>query len=120
MPQEEWRRPGPTDLIFPKWQRELFNTILEEEGLRLDREGRPRTAYSLRHAYTCLRLLEGADIYPIAKNCRTSVEIIEKYYAAHIKTRLDAAAINVMRPHTKAKQETKLLRNSKLHPIYSC
>jgi hypothetical protein len=42
--------------------------------------------------------MEGADIYQIAKNCRTSVEMIEKYYAAHIKTSLDAAAINVMRP----------------------
>jgi hypothetical protein len=41
--------------------------------------------------------MEGADIYQIAKNCRTSVEMIEKYYAAHIKTSLDAAAINVMR-----------------------
>jgi integrase len=55
------------------------------------------TAYSLRHTYICLRLMEGADIYQIAKNCRTSVEMIEKYYAAHIKTRLDATAINVMR-----------------------
>lgn len=36
--------------------------------------------------------MEGADIYQIAKNCRTSVEMIEKYYAAHIKTNLDAAA----------------------------
>ena len=43
--------------------------------------------------------MEGADIYQIAKNCRTSVEMIEKYYAAHIKTWLDGAAINVMRPH---------------------
>jgi integrase len=103
--KEEWRRPGPTDLIFPNWQRELFKTILEEEGLRFDREGRPRTAYSLRHTYICLRLMEGADIYQIAKNCRTSVEMIEKYYAAHIKTRLDAAAINVMRPH-KFKSKT--------------
>ena len=50
-------------------------------------------------SYICLRLMEGADIYQIAKNCRTSVEMIEKYYAAHIKTSLDAvAAINVMRP----------------------
>ena len=37
--------------------------------------------------------MEGADIYQIAKNCRTSVEMIEKYYAVHIKTSLDAAAI---------------------------
>ncbi len=33
-----------------------------------------------------------------AKNCRTSVEMIGKYFAAHIKTNLEAAAINIMRP----------------------
>ncbi|MGO9455378.1 MAG: phage integrase SAM-like domain-containing protein [Candidatus Binataceae bacterium] len=99
---EVLRLPGPTDLIFPKWQREMFKTILDEENLRVDREGNPRTAYSLRHTYICLRLMEGADIYQIAKNCRTSVEMIEKYYASHIKTNLDAAAINVMRPRPKS------------------
>jgi integrase len=99
----EWHAPGPTDLLFPKWPRELFNAILEEEKLRTDRDGRPRTAYSLRHTYICLRLLEGADIYQIAKNCRTSVEMIEKYYAAHLKTQLDASAINIMRPRSKKK-----------------
>jgi len=104
---EELRLPGPTDLIFPKWQRELFKTILDEENLRSDREGRPRTAYSLRHTYICLRLMEGADIYQIAKNCRTSVEMIEKYYAAHIKTNLDAAAINIMRPKPKQKSKNQ-------------
>ena len=87
--------PGPTDLVFPKRHHELFNEILEEEGLKSDREGQARTAYSLRHTYICFRLMEGADIYQIAKNCRTSVEMIEKYYASHIKTMLDAAAINV-------------------------
>jgi hypothetical protein len=45
---EQWPTPEPTDLIFPKWQRELFKTILNQENLRFDREGRPRTAYSLR------------------------------------------------------------------------
>jgi hypothetical protein len=39
--------------------------------------------------------VEGADIYQSTKNCRTSVEMIEKFYAAHIKTMLDASAINV-------------------------
>src|ERR1700680_1656958 len=97
------QHPRPTDLIFPKWQRELFSAILDEENLKVDREGRPRTAYSLRHTYICLRLMEGADIYQIAKNCRTSVEMIEKYYAAHIKTNLDASAINIMRPKKKQK-----------------
>jgi integrase len=90
-------KPQETDRIFPKTHRELFNAILDEEKLKFDREGNRRTAYSLRHTYVCLRLMEGADIYQIAKNCRTSVEMIEKYYASHIKTRLDAAAINVRR-----------------------
>jgi hypothetical protein len=43
-----------------------------------------------------------------------SVDEIEKYYAAHIKTSLDAAAINVMRPKenksVKAIQSTQALQ----------
>ena len=92
---KQGQEAGPTDAIFPKSHRELFNTILDEEDLKNDRDGQPRTAYSLRHTYICLRLLEGADIYQIAKNCRTSVEMIEKYYASHIATSIDAAAVNV-------------------------
>lgn len=99
--------PKPTDRIFPKGHRELFNAILDEEELKFDREGNRRTAYSLRHTYICLRLMEGADIYQIAKNCRTSVEMIEKYYASHIKTSLDAAAINTRRPKPRAKTVKK-------------
>ena len=83
---------------------DLLNAILKEENMRVDRDGRPRTAYSLRHTYIYLRLLEGADIYQIAKNCRTSVEMIEKYYAAHLKTQLDASAINKMRAKPKKRQ----------------
>lgn len=89
--------PEPTDRLFPTRQRELFNAILEEEGLKHDRDGHARTAYSLRHTYICFRLMEGADIYQVAKNCRTSVEMIEKYYAIHLKNTLDAASINVRR-----------------------
>jgi integrase len=90
-------KPGPNDLIFGPTQRELMNTVLGELGLKFDRDGQRRTAYSLRHTYICFRLMEGADIYQIAKNCRTSVEMIEKYYASHIKNMLDASAINKRR-----------------------
>lgn len=89
--------PQPTDRLFEINHRQLFNTVLEEEHLKFDRDGNRRTAYSLRHTYICLRLMEGADIYQIAKNCRTSVEMIEKYYATHLKNTLDASAINVRR-----------------------
>ncbi len=100
-------KPQPTDLIFPKTHRELFNAILDELKLKLDRDGNRRTAYSLRHTYICMRLMEGADIYQIAKNCRTSVEMIEKFYASHIKNTLDAAAINVRKPRPKKKGDDK-------------
>jgi integrase len=104
---EQLRLPQSTDLILPNWQRELFKTILNEENLKVDREGRPRTAYRLRHTYICLRLMEGADIYQIGKNCRTSVEMIENYYAAHINTNLDAVATNIMRPKPKQKSKNQ-------------
>lgn len=109
MPFERLRqrnRQNPTDRVFGKGksQRELLNAILGELDLKTDRDGNRRTAYSLRHTYICLRLMEGADIYQIAKNCRTSVEMIEKYYASHIKNTLDAAAINVRKPKRPASQ----------------
>lgn len=85
-----------TDLIFPKWQRELFKTILEEENLRLDREGRPRTAYSLRHTYISLRLMEVRTLSTreeLPHQCENDREILR---GAH-QNLLDAAAINVVR-----------------------
>jgi len=89
--------PQPSDLVFPKSFLSILNRVLEEEGLKFDRDENRRTAYSLRHSYICFRLMEGADIYQVAKNCRTSVEMIEKHYAAHIKTNINAAAVNVRR-----------------------
>jgi integrase len=90
--------PQTTEPVFPGNHIKLFNGVLRRANLKLDREGNKRTAYSLRHTYICMRLMEGADIYALAKNCRTSVEMIQKFYAAHIKDLLDAASINVMRP----------------------
>jgi integrase len=97
--------PARTELVFGKVQRELLNTVLTELGLKKDRDGNVRTAYSLRHTYICMRLMEGADIYQIAKNCRTSVEMIETYYASHIKNTLDASQINVRKPKRPAQSE---------------
>jgi integrase len=106
------RNPKPTDFLFPQTHHELFNTILGELDLKIDREGQRRTFYSLRHTYICMRLMEGADVYQIAKNCRTSVKMIEEFYASHIKNMVDASVINVRRskqpkaPTRKAKRRT--------------
>ncbi len=94
----------PTDKIFGKTPRDLLNKVLDDLNLKTDRDGNVRTAYSLRHTYICLRLMEGADIYQVAKNCRTSVEMIEQFYAAHLKNTLDASAINVRKPKPKPKK----------------
>ncbi len=106
-PRQRGRTPEATDLIFPKWQGELFKTITEE-NLRFDRDGRPRTAHSLRHTYINMRLMEGANIYQIAKNCRTSVGMIEKYYGVHVKNSLNAAAINVVRSNKDVMAEEEV------------
>ncbi len=90
-------KPAPADLVFPKSHLMMFNKVLDELDLKFDRDRNRRTAYSLRHSYICFRLMEGADIYQVAKNCRTSVEMIEKHYAAHIRTSINAAAVNVRR-----------------------
>ena len=83
----------------------MFNALLTDNNLKLDRNGKARTAYSLRHSYICFRLLEGADIYQVAKNCRTSVEMIEKHYAAHLKDMIDTSLVNVRRSKSTARKK---------------
>jgi len=101
--------PKPKDRLFPSNHTDLLNDILIAEDLKEDREGQPRVLYSLRHTYICLRLLDGADIYQLAKNCRTSVEMIEKNYAIHLKHMIDASLIN----RRKAKPKRPAAKPSK-------
>ena len=68
-----------------------------ERILKFGHNGHIRTCYSLRHTYVRLRLLEGTDIYQVAKNCRTSVEMIEKFYGRHSTNTIRASAVNVRR-----------------------
>ena len=86
--------PHPEDVMFPIFSKRMFRTILLQHGLQFDRDGQRRTVYSLRHSYISFRLKAGADIYEVAKNCRTSVQMIEKYYAAHIVNERNISAIN--------------------------
>lgn len=62
----------------------MFRQVLESLGLREGPHGNPRTLYSLRHTAITLRLLygKGIDILTLARNARTSVEMIEKHYAS--------------------------------------
>jgi integrase len=77
--------PGEADrnyaLAVLGWQ---FRRLLEDLGLREGPHGQPRTLYSLRHTAITLRLLYGSgiDILTLARNARTSVDMIERHYAS--------------------------------------
>jgi hypothetical protein len=101
LPEKKPQLPLPSDPVFPMDHRRAFNSILTKTGLKYDRDKQPRVLYSLRHYYICQRLLEGALPYDVAKNCRTSVEMIEKNYAVHIANSINAAAVNTRRLRRK-------------------
>ena len=60
-----------------------FEVILAVTGLRSDVNGEHRSLYSLRHSSIMYRLLYGAGINTLvlARNARTSVEMIDRFYA---------------------------------------
>ena len=62
----------------------MFRNLLERLELRDGPHGHPRTLYSLRHTAITLRLLYGTgiDMLTLARNARTSVEMIERHYAS--------------------------------------
>lgn len=101
------RNPAPHDLVFPNMHRELLNDVMTDTGLKTTRDGQNRSLYSLRHTYICMRLMEGADYYAVAKNCRTSPEMIERHYASHIKELINVADLNVQRPAATRRRTRK-------------
>jgi integrase len=65
-----------------------FKWVLREAGLsQLDHLGRQRTIYSLRHTAIMFRLLygQGIDTLTLARNARTSVQMIERFYASTLQ-----------------------------------
>ncbi|HEY0307807.1 MAG TPA: hypothetical protein VGB94_06570 [Acidobacteriaceae bacterium] len=45
----------------------------------------PRSTYCFRHTYATLRLQEGVDVYFLAEQMGTSVQMIEQHYG-HVNT----------------------------------
>ena len=61
-----------------------FNWLLNHSGLKKGPHGQSRSMYCLRHSAITFRLLygQGIDLLTLARNSRTSVEMINKYYAS--------------------------------------
>ena len=68
----------------------MFNTVLDKTGLKWTKEQprRKRDLTVLRHTYISFRLLNGASIYDISMNCRTSPTMISEHYAKWISPRM--------------------------------
>ena len=76
-----------------------FKRILEELYIRHGTRGQIRTLYSLRHSSITYRLLygKGIDLLTLAKNARTSVEMIEKHYASELSAEMNIAMLHSRR-----------------------
>jgi integrase len=65
----------------------------------LDPLGRERTLYCLRHTFIMFRLLygEGIDMLTLARNARTSVQMIERFYASALDGEMNVAMLQSRR-----------------------
>ena len=63
-----------------------FRKILIDLNLRKGSLGQDRSLYSLRHTAITFRLLygKGIDLLTLAKNARTSLEMIERFYVSQL------------------------------------
>lgn len=76
--------PGRTNRDYAKEIiRRQFDLVLRHTGLKTDQLGNERCLYSLRHSAIMFRLLdaENLDLLTLARTARTSVEVIDRFYA---------------------------------------
>jgi integrase len=70
----------------------LIEDLLTKSGLLHSASGSRRSSYCFRHTYATFRLMEGVDVYFLAKQMGTSVKMIEDYYG-HITPAKNAERI---------------------------
>ncbi|WP_423680492.1 hypothetical protein [Undibacterium sp. WLHG33] len=117
---------GPDDYVFmPQYPnrdtalRELqhqFNYLLDDLDFKTGPQGEARTIYSLRHTSIMFRLLDGdkIDLLTLARNARTSVEMIERFYASKLtgEQNIDMIQSDRRNPKVKAHLPTLNLKES--------
>ncbi len=76
-----------------------FNKILSATGLKLGELGQARSLYSLRHTAIMFRLLygKGIDLLTLARNARTSVQMIEEFYASNLTAEMNIGLLQSKR-----------------------
>ena len=66
---------------------QMFKRLVRLEGLETDEA---HTTYSLRHSSLCIQIRKtgGNDLFGLAKNARTSVLMLEKFYLTHLSPQM--------------------------------
>ena len=70
----------------------MFENFLSDHSLLIDpRTNQHRVFYSLRHTAMTLRLLYGKsiDLITLARNARTSVDMIERFYSSNLTAEMN-------------------------------
>lgn len=77
----------------------FFQWTLRETGLGRGPQGQTRTLYCLRHTAITLRLLygQGIDMLTLARNARTSVNMIERFYASSLSGEMNVGLLQSRR-----------------------
>ena len=58
----------------------MSQRVLREAGVLHASDGKKRVPYSLRHTYATMRIAEGVNVFQLATNMGTSVEMLEDFY----------------------------------------
>ena len=76
-----------------------FEIVLEITGMKLSTAGEVRTLYSLRHSSIMFRLMFGrtVDTLTLARNARTSPEMIDRFYAAPLQGEMNVGELQSKR-----------------------
>ena len=76
-----------------------FGVVLLKTGLEKGARGEERTLYSLRHTCIMYRLLygDGVDLLTLARNARTSPEMIDRFYASHLEGEMNVGLLQSRR-----------------------
>lgn len=105
----------PDDFVFLPAERDRsyalavlgfwFKWVMREADLpTTDDNNRPRTLYCLRHTSIMFRLLygQGIDMLTLARNARTSVQMIERFYASTLDGEMNVSMIQSRRSKKKS------------------
>jgi len=103
--QEFGHEPLPDDYVFlpraasrdfaMKQLAKQFEIVMDITHLKLSHTNETRTLYSLRHSCIMYRLLfgRGIDTLTLARNARTSPEMIDRFYAAPLQGEMNVAML---------------------------